>query len=277
MIRKIFTVFICLFSSSCIFLTRSAIINPGDLEAVSLFSIEIIYDGKPEKSDSGFTGNCRLKFHDLEFNNVRYRHEKNSKFFFSKSESPKIYLDTMSCSHNIVPLFYLKNRKIDVSRYGFVTHQNYINYIGHIVINYKPRNFGLADLFGLGGVFFDETGKYTVRIEDRIDDAIKFIKKEYPELASKPITKSLIMDITDIKPNQKPEPYSPPKVEVEDKKKSSEIKNKNRPNTPNSIDREYYLRENESYQIQPATMPYENPYQVQGPKINDQQISIPVN
>lgn len=283
MIRKIFTIFICLMTSSCIFLSRSAIINPDNLEAVTLVSIEIIYDGKQEKRDSGFVGHCQLRFHDLEFNSVRYRREKNSKFFFLKSDSPKIYLDTLNCMHNIVPLFYLKNRKIDVSRYAFVTHEDYINYAGHIVINYKPRPFSLIDLFGLGGASFDEKGKFTVRIEDRIDDAIRFIEKEYPELASKPINKALIQDIADIKPNQKPNPYTPPKAEVETEKKpaaqlnQTEQKNQNSPAPTKTFDAEYHPQPSESYQMQPATMPYQNPYQVQGPQIINPQILVPVN
>jgi hypothetical protein len=110
--------------------------------------------------------------------------------------------------HQIVPLLYTKNRKIDLTYFAFWAHPGYVNYLGHVVINYKSSGLTTADLFGLGGLGNDSAGKIEVRVEDRTEDALIFLSKNYPELKNIPLTKSFLDDISKIKPDTKPEAYS---------------------------------------------------------------------
>ncbi len=197
------------FVNSCIFLSRSDIIKKDNSEVLSLLSLEVIYDGELEKRNSGFAGFCQVRFRDGNFDNVKFRNEKNSTIYFLKNEPGRTILYDMKCLHHIVPLFYLKSRKVNLSTWGFWAHEGFVNYLGHVTITYRSKGFGPRDLFALGGVTDDEIGKVDVRIEDNIDDAIAFLNHHYPELKNVPITKSLIKDIADIKPDEKPETYKP--------------------------------------------------------------------
>ena len=193
--------------NSCIFLSRSDIIKKDNSEAVSFFSLEVIYDGEIEKRNSGLAGFCQVSFHDDNFDNVKFRREKNSSIYFLKNKPGRTILYNMRCLRHIVPILYLKNRKVDLSSWGFWAHQGFINYLGHITITYRSSGFGPKDLFALGGITDDGFGKVDVRIEDNIDDAIVFLNHHYPDLRNVPITKSLLIDIADIKPEARPEAY----------------------------------------------------------------------
>ena len=207
MLRILLILATLFFLNSCILLSRSDIIKKDTSEVVSLLSLEVIYDGEVEKRNSGFAGFCQVSFHDGNFDNVKFRNEKNSSIYFLKNEPGRTILYNMKCLRHIVPILYLKNRKVDLSSWGFWAHQGFINYLGHITITYRSSGFGPKDLFALGGISDDKFGKVDVRIEDNIDDAIVFLNHHYPELRNVPITKSLLMDISDIKADVKPEAY----------------------------------------------------------------------
>lgn len=180
-------------------------------------SLEINYDETLETRRDGIFGFCRIFFHDYELDLLKSRYEKNYSqgknysFHVIKSEPGKMMADNLSCMHQIIPLLYVKNRKIDLTYFAFWAHPGYVNYLGHIVINYKPSGFATADLFALGGLKNDGAGKIDVRVEDRVEDALIFLSKNYPELKNIPLTKSFLDDISKIKPSTKPEAYSPKK------------------------------------------------------------------
>lgn len=200
---------------SCIFLSRSSIVNHDrEEEVISVFSLEIIYDGKIEKKHSGLSGFCQFRFHDEEIEPIKFRREDDSKFYLLKSHSGKTMADSLNCAHYIIPLFYLKHRRVDMTYWAFWAHQGYVNYLGHIVINYKPSDFGARDLFALGGLKYDNSGKITVRVEDRVEEASSFIRRNYPELKNIPLTKSFLDDVSNIKSNTKPEAYDPNAVQA---------------------------------------------------------------
>jgi hypothetical protein len=207
MLRILLILATLFFLNSCILLSRSDILKKDTSEVVSLLSLEVIYDGEVEKRNSGFAGFCQVSFHDGNFDNVKFRNEKNSSIYFLKNEPGRTILYNMKCLRHIVPILYLKNRKVDLSSWGFWAHQGFINYLGHITITYRSSGFGPKDLFALGGISDDGSGKVDVRIEDNIDDAIVFLNHHYPELKNVPITKSLLIDIADIKPETIPEAY----------------------------------------------------------------------
>lgn len=172
-------------------------------------SLEIIYDGEPEKRDHGIAGFCQMLFHDSEINLVKFRHEKDSSFYMLKSEPGEIVADRLNCMHHIIPLLYLKHRRIDLTYWAYWAHPGHINYLGHVTINYKPAEFGPRDLIALGGLKYDRVGKVDVRVEDRAEEAVSFLAKNYPELKNMPLAKSFLEDISKIKPNSAPEIYSP--------------------------------------------------------------------
>lgn len=234
--------------NSCIFLSRSALIDHDESEAISIFSLEVIYDGKPETRNSGITGFCQVRFQNEEFERVKFRSEKKSKFHFLKNEPGKMTLENMHCMHHVVPLLYLKNRHVDLSMWVFRAHSGFINYAGHITINYRSSGFKAVDLFGLGGVKRDEEGKVDVRVEDRIDDAVSFINQNYPELKNIPFNKSLLKDIVDLKHDEKPENYT--------------IKPQAPTEAPRAHDPNIYF---DPYRSPQAMAPYYNPYENQGP------------
>ncbi len=195
---------------SCIFLSRSSIINHNpEEEVISVFSLEIIYDGKVEKKHSGLSGFCQLRFHDDEIEPIKFRREGDSKFYILKSQSGKTMADSLNCAHYVIPLFYLKHRRVDLTYWAFWAHPGYVNYLGHIVINYKPSDFGTRDLFALGGLKYDTGGKLDVRVEDRVEEASAFLRRNYPELKNIPLAKSFFDDVLNIKPDKKPEAYDP--------------------------------------------------------------------
>jgi len=245
------------FLISCASLSRSSVINHNQKdEVISIVSVEIIYDGEPEPSSGGIGGFCRLLFHDhYEVNLLKFRHEKNSAFYVIKSEPGKMLVDSLVCKHPAIPLIPSKNRKIDLTHFAFWAAPGYVNYLGHIVINYKPSEFNFLDLFGLGGLKADGEGKFDVRIEDRVDDAVNFLSKNYPELKNISLTKSFIEDISSLKPNTKPEAYSPTKNSAPPPKVSEPISTTT--NSPESSNPYYTPQQNS-----PAVT-YFNPYENQ--------------
>lgn len=241
--------------NSCILLSRSDIINHDESETISLVSLEIIYDGKHETRNHSPSGFCQVRFHDDEFNAVKFRNEEHSPFYFLKTEPGRIILEEMKCMHHVIPLFYLKNRKIDLSEWGFVAHKGFVNYIGHVVITYRPKGFHGLDLFALGGIKTDRSGKFEVRVEDRIDDAVIFLNRNYPELKNVPVTKSLLTDISQIKYNVKPEAYKIGAPKPAPAPAPTEVKKEETVSTYEA--NPYYTP------LPPQATPYENPYQTQ--------------
>lgn len=256
MLRNFFIFTALFFLTSCIFLSRSDLVNFNNKdETISVISVKIIYEGKPENRDHGIMGFCQLRFHDDNIEPIKFRHEEGTSYYVLKSESGKIMADQLSCLHHIIPIFYLKHRRFDLTNWAFWAHRNYINYLGHITITYKPSGFGLHDVFGLGGTKYDDNGKLEIRSEDRIDDAISFINSNYPEFKGIPFTKSFLDDIAKINPATKPETYVPGAVKAVEVTKPVETvapaATKPEPTKPNP----YYTP------YQSETTPYINPYQ----------------
>ncbi|MBU6140597.1 MAG: hypothetical protein KGP29_03445 [Proteobacteria bacterium] len=249
--------------NSCIFLSRSDIVKQDESKAIAIFSLEVIYDGKPETRHRGIAGFCQVRFHNNEFEDVKFRSEKNSKFYFLKEAPGKITLNKMNCMHHVVPLLYLKNRSVDLSNWAFMAHPGFINYAGHITVSYRPAGFGARDLFGLGGLRYDLQGRVDVRIEDKIDDAISFMRLNYPELANIPVTKSLLEDIADLKHNKKAEIYN---ASAQIKQSSPTITPTIQPAPLPQNFNPYLNNSYDPYQHPQSVMPYYNPYQNQGPE-----------
>ncbi len=263
---RILLILTSLFSlSSCIFLSRSDIIKQNNSEAIAIFSLEIIYDGKPEVRNHGIAGFCQVRFHNGEFDSVKFRSEENSKFYFLKDEPGKITLNNLRCMHHVVPLLYLKNRNVDLTNWAFMAHEGFINYVGHITISYRPVGFGPADVFGLGSIQYDEKGKIDVRVEDKIDDTISFLRQNYPELGNIPITKSLLEDIADLKQNKKPEIYNASASFQKSPEPLVVQPTQLQPPPPLQNTNPYIRHDYDPYQHPGSMMPYYNPYQNQGP------------
>lgn len=223
-------------------------------------SLEIIYDGESEKRSSGIGGFCRIFFHDYDVDLLKFRHEENSSFYIIKGETGKMMADHLSCMHHVVPFLHMKNRKFDLTYLAFWAHPGYINYLGHVTINYKPSGFEVLDLFALGGLKYDNDGKLDFRVEDRADDAVKFLSKNYPELKNIPLTKSFLDDVSKIKPDNKPEAYSLTKNLAPPKINDSTSQPVSAPDTPTTSATEssnpYYTPSQDSQGIT-----YRNPYE----------------
>lgn len=211
--KKTLTALILLVSTtSCIFLSKSQVAKKNDQEAISIVAVKILYNGKVETKNHGMLGFCQLRFKDENDDSVKFRNDEHYEFYMLKSASGRVMLESMRCMHHIIPLIYLKYREVDFTDFAFQARGGFINYVGHITINYRPKGFRLIDLLGLGGLKADETGKIEVKVEDRIDGVITFLNLYYPELRALPLTKSILTDPTNLKPNIKPEAYQPAPV-----------------------------------------------------------------
>lgn len=255
MIRFALILFALFLLTSCSSLRRSDVVNKDKSEVFSLISLKIIYDGKQEDESQGSSKLCKVGFRDGDFNEIETYHEKDTNFYLIKHEPGKITLTTLKCLENVIPIFYVKSRKVNLYDWGFWSHPNYLNYIGNVTIKYRPKGFRPIDLFALGGVWFDSTGLLEVKVEDKIDDVVKFIKHSYPELKTIPIARNLLTDPGRIQPEKKVEPYL---------LKSSQKKVKNRSLTTPPIDKQSPFNYRPSIYYRPppysAKVPYSNPY-----------------
>ncbi|MBM3579705.1 MAG: hypothetical protein FJX34_02905 [Alphaproteobacteria bacterium] len=195
--------------------------NKEEFKTYSLISVKIIYDGEEKKNEA-----CKISLRDTEFNNVKFRHEKNSEFFLVESKPGKITLNYMRCG------LILKINSVNLNDWGFFAHPDFVNYLGHVTIIYQP----------------DSNENLEIKITDKIDEASHFLSKNHPELKNIPLGKSLLVDVAKVKPSDKPKPYSattptPPSPPANPVATTTE--------TPNP----YYTPPTPS-----ATVPYRNPY-----------------
>lgn len=155
--------------------------NKEEFKTYSLISLKIIYDGKEERGEA-----CKVSLRDAEFSNVKFRHEKNSEFFLVESEPGKITLNRMRCG------LILKINSVNLNDWGFFAHPDFVNYLGHVTIIYRPGS----------------NENLEIKITDKIDEAAQFLGKNHPELKNIPLGKSLLVDVAKVKPGDKPQPYS---------------------------------------------------------------------
>lgn len=242
MSRNLIIFILSFFLCSCS-LTRSSIVNSDPTnDAIAILSIKFVYNGQSEPID----GKCYIRFRDEDAEPLKVRHEKNSSIYIIKSERGRIIAESVRCSH-----YELRN--FDISEWIYFAHPGFINYAGHVTIDYRASEFTARDVFGLGGLQNDSKGKVEIRVEDRIEDIVDFIDQHYPELKNRPITKSFFDDVLKINPANKPEAYnpSPPKTAEAPKATSQPAIE----NSANQSSNPYYT----PYQ-QTNTAPYLNPY-----------------
>jgi hypothetical protein len=253
MSQKILVFISLFFLSSCLSLSRSSIIKHNrEEEAISIISVKIIFDGKLEAKDRGINGFCRLSFHDDNVDPVKFRREegRDSTIYLIKSDPGKIMADSLHC------VDHLKNRHFDMTEWAFWAHPKHINYLGHITITYTSSDFGIGDIFALGGLMNDSSGKVDVRVEDRSDEVADFLEKNYPELKNVPIAKSFLDDITKIVPGAKPVIYQPGAPIATAAPTSTQTTNQN---SAKEISNPYYMAPNQQNFL------YYDPYKNQNP------------
>jgi len=189
-----------LITNSCIFLSKSAIINADPDEAISIVGVRIINDGKLQTSNTGPFSFCQVRFVDEQFEDIKFRNGGSIRFYILKSNPGKVTLDTMTCMDHKIPLIYLKHRHVRFADYEdmiFKAQSGVINYAGDIEIDYTPWGFRMIDLLALGGNKFDTKGTIKIKVEDRMEEARAYLLEYYPELLQKyQLVKSAIGDLT---------------------------------------------------------------------------------
>lgn len=187
-IAKLLAIISLFYASSCSSLSKSQILNTRKTEAISVLELKIMFDGVEEKSNSGMFGECHLIFSDQN-GRVKSSNNDDYSFYMIKTKPGVIKINALKCSNWT---WYYKNRYLDLSGLEFIAKSDHINYLGNLVINYEPRNFGFLDIFGLGGAVNDGKGAYDIKVYDNIERSINFLKEYYPELKHKNVLRSVI-------------------------------------------------------------------------------------
>ena len=185
---KILSIILLLWTTSCSSLGRSEILKTRKTEAISVLELKIMFDGVEEKSNSGVFGECHLIFSDKN-GRVKSTNSDDYSFYMIKTKPGIIKIEALKCSNWT---WYYKNRYLDLGGLEFIAKSDHINYLGNLVINYEPRNFGFLDIFGLGGTVNDSKGAYDIKVYDNIERSINFLKEYYPELKHKNVLRSVI-------------------------------------------------------------------------------------
>ncbi|MFZ9470143.1 MAG: hypothetical protein ACO26G_03730 [Rickettsiales bacterium] len=110
----------------------------------SILSVKyVVNDEVANRVDSRFK--CKLSFRDDYKEKVEVIEDNESNYITLISNPGKIYLEYVNCNSHNIPLIFGKSRKKYIEDWGFVAHQDFLNYAGEITINFDASSFQILD------------------------------------------------------------------------------------------------------------------------------------
>jgi len=172
----------------------------------SIISVNYFYKNQPLFKNSKIK--CEIEFHDDYKQKVISKIDENSNYIILASNPGKVFLENIKCSRHSIPLIYGASRYKRIEDMGFLAHQGFVNYVGELNIYYYPALFKFFDIFNLSKLSNDNKGTIDIKINDNIFDALNFINLRFKNIYHLKLTKSLLDDSHNLKPNDSPEAYS---------------------------------------------------------------------
>jgi hypothetical protein len=198
----------------------------------SIISVNYFYKKQPLLKNSKIQ--CELNFYDDYKEKVISKIDENSNYIILLSNPGKVYLESIKCSRHSIPLIYGASRFKLIDDMGFVAHQGFVNYVGELNFYYYPSFFKILDIFNLSSFSNDASGLLQTDVIDNIFDAMNFINSRFTNIYHLKLTKSLLMDSHNLKPNDSPEEYSQKNIRkdldkniIQSPSNQSEIQTKN--------------------------------------------------
>jgi hypothetical protein len=172
----------------------------------SILSINIIYDDNFLNTNSSHQ--CDLFFYD-DFNKiVKKTIDKNSNYIILESMAGKIFLKEITCYRKNLSFLFGGYRTKYIDDRGFVAHDGYINYAGDITISFNSSYLLMSDFYNLSAFATDYNGIINFKTDDKIFEAINFVKYNFGNNPNLKIAKSLFNDNHSLKPNDDPEVFN---------------------------------------------------------------------
>jgi hypothetical protein len=172
----------------------------------SILSVNIIYNDNLLNKNSSHQ--CDLFFYD-DFNKiVKKTVDKNSNYITLESMAGKIFLKEITCYRKSLSFLFggFRNKYIDDR--GFVAHEGYINYAGDITISFNSSYLLMSDFLNLSAFATDYSAIINFKTDDKIFEAINFVKYNFGNNLNLNIAKSLFDDNHSLKPNDDPEVFN---------------------------------------------------------------------
>lgn len=188
-------------------------------KVLSIISVNYFYNKQPLQKNSKIT--CELNFYDDYKQKVITKIDKNSNYVILVSNPGKIFLDNIKCSRHSIPLIFGTSRLKIIDDMGFIAHGGFVNYVGELNLNYFPSFFKILDIFNLSNFLNDRNGTLEIKVRDNIFDALNFINSQFSNIYHLKITKSILEDTHNLKPNNTPELYSQKNIDKDLQQKFS--------------------------------------------------------
>lgn len=165
----------------------------------SILSVKyVVNDEVANRVDSRFK--CKLSFRDDYKEKVEVIEDNESNYITLISNPGKIYLEYVNCNSHNIPLIFGKSRKKYIEDWGFVAHQDFLNYAGEITINFDASSFQILDFINLSN-FLEDSGKIRFDVVDNTTQILNFINYKYTEFSKHRLIKSLFTENRKLQPN----------------------------------------------------------------------------
>ena len=207
MIFKIIILFLILINPLEAYCQEASNLSIFDKNKVfSIISVNYFYNNQPLFKNSKIK--CELEFYDDYKQKVISKIDENSNYIILASNPGKVFLENIKCSSHSIPLIYGASRYKIVDDMGFLAHQGYVNYIGELNLYYYPTLFKILDIFNLSKLSNDNNGSLDIKVYNNIFEALNFINSRFKNIYHLKLTKSLLEDRHNLKPNDPPVVYS---------------------------------------------------------------------
>ena len=212
MIFKVIILFLALLKPLEAYCQEASDLSIFDKNKVfSIISVNYFYNNQPLFKNSKIK--CEIEFYDDYKQKVISKIDENSNYIILASNPGKVFLDNIKCSRHSIPLIYGASRFKIVDDMGFLAHQGYVNYVGELNLYYYPTLFKFLDIFNLSRLSNDDSGTLKIKVNDNIFEALNFINSRFKNIYHLKLTKSLLEDRHNLKPNDAPEIYSQQNIE----------------------------------------------------------------
>ena len=212
MIFKIIILFLALLKPLEAYCQEGSDLSIFDKNKVfSIISVNYFYKNQPLFKNSKIK--CEIEFYDDYKQKVISKIDENSSYIILASSPGKVFLENIKCSRHSIPLIYGASRYKIVDDMGFLAHQGFVNYVGALNLYYYPTLFKFLDIFNLSKLSNDTSGTLDIKVNDNIFDALNFINSRFTDIYHLKLTKSLLEDRINLKPNDTPEVYSQQNIE----------------------------------------------------------------
>jgi hypothetical protein len=207
MIFKIIILFLALLNPLEAYCQEGSDLSIFDKNKVfSIISVNYFYKNQPLFKNSKIK--CEIEFYDDYKQKVISKIDENSNYIILASNTGKVFLENIKCSRHSIPLIYGASRFKTFDNMGFIAHQGFVNYVGELNIYYNPALFKFLDIFNLSKLSNDIKGSLDIKVNDNIFEALNFINFRFRNIYHLKLTKSLLEDDRNLKPNETPEAYS---------------------------------------------------------------------